>query len=207
MLRLAVLVGLAGLGLSSCTVGSVVPLPTTAAACKAEFDASMIRARSTQTYGQTSGASFVGAAIGRGLGKGLIESRYKTCLAQASGGGTATQPHATKTTLVASQDPGSEKAMQACVAAAGVENSYEMLPPAAAGASYTVLAGANVSEKLASAINTCIAKGAPVKKVEAVYQDREDYVPELSGGYSGDTSYDCGSSVFVGGSGYCIKGN
>ncbi|WP_417249603.1 hypothetical protein [Celeribacter sp.] len=33
---------------------------------------------------------------------------------------------------------------------------------------------------------------------------REDYVPELSGDY-GKSTFDCGTSVFVGGSGYCIK--
>ncbi|WP_417241918.1 hypothetical protein [Celeribacter sp.] len=210
MLRVAALVGLTGVFLSGCTVGSLVPLPTTAQACKAEFDASMVRARSSQTYSQPSGASFIGASIGRGLGKGIIESRYQACLAQVGNGGIASQSYSAtqgSSRVVASQTPGSEKAMQACVEAAGIVNSYEMLPPAAAGAGYSVLAGQNVSQSQAAAINSCIAKGAPVKRVDAVYQDREDYAPELSSDYSGDFSYDCGSSVFVGGSGYCIKGN
>lgn len=33
---------------------------------------------------------------------------------------------------------------------------------------------------------------------------REDYAPELQSDYAG-RSFDCGTSVFVGGSGYCLK--
>ncbi|ALI56960.1 hypothetical protein [Celeribacter marinus] len=115
-----------------------------------------------------------------------------------------TASFAARATRVQSQTPGSEKAMQACVEAAGVINSYEMLPPAAKGASFTVLAGRNVTQKQAGAINACIANGAPVA---ARQQTRDDYAPELASGYSGEFTYNCGSSVFVGGSGYCITGD
>ncbi|WP_439103975.1 hypothetical protein [Celeribacter marinus] len=114
-----------------------------------------------------------------------------------------TAPVASSGTRVQSQTPGSEKAMQACVEAAGVINSYEMLPPAAKGASFTVLAGKNVTQKQAGSINTCIAQGAPIASATP---SRDDYAPELASGYSGDFTYNCGSSVFVGGSGYCVKG-
>lgn len=208
-------------GLAGCTPGAITPLPTTPQGCVADYNAGKARLSSANstiyTGPNTSGASALGNSLGKAMVRGSLEGRYNACMAQFGAGGAITdaQTYTTSTaytqgqsTLVASQKPGSRAAMEACVVAVGIQNSYDMYAPDTTGAGYEVLAGANVSNAQAKSINTCIAQGAPVRQSVAPVPSatREDYVPETAANYS-EYEYDCGTSVLVGGSGYCIKAN
>ena len=57
----------------------------TALECEAAYQAA--RKRGSSTYVNTSsGASLAGAAIGRGLAKGMVDSAYRSCLARVAQG-------------------------------------------------------------------------------------------------------------------------
>jgi hypothetical protein len=86
MLRCGGVVVVLGFVLSGCAVGSIEPIPTTAVGCKQQYDEA--RARASGPSFSTSTADVIGTAIGRGIAKGIVESRYQRCLATvASTGG------------------------------------------------------------------------------------------------------------------------
>lgn len=94
-MRILVGAALCGFALTACSEQEVLRYQDrpaqTALECEAAYQAA--RQRGNSQYGNTSsGASFLGASLGRGLAKGIIESSYKQCLARvANSAGEAAQ--------------------------------------------------------------------------------------------------------------------
>jgi hypothetical protein len=85
-------------GLSACTEQDILRYQDrpaqTALECEAAYQAA--RQRGSSTYvSHSSGASVAGAALGRGIAKGMIESAYRNCLARV-----ANEPALSRPTVV-----------------------------------------------------------------------------------------------------------
>jgi hypothetical protein len=100
-MRVLIGVALCGFTLTACSEQEVLRYQDrpaeTALECEAAYQAA--RQRGNNQYMNTSsGASFLGASLGRGLAKGIVESSYKQCLARvADSGGEPTQTNAAET--------------------------------------------------------------------------------------------------------------
>lgn len=83
---LPILLALSGLGLAGCgeQVLSTVPA-TSAAECQAQYAAAQGRSRNASISVPANGAGLLGAAIGRGIAEGSIDSAYRACLARVGG--------------------------------------------------------------------------------------------------------------------------
>lgn len=88
---LPILLALSGLGLAGCgeQVLSTVPA-TSAAECQAQYAAAQGRSRNAAMPVPANGAGLLGAAIGRGIAEGSIDSAYRACLARVGGAAPVT---------------------------------------------------------------------------------------------------------------------
>lgn len=95
---LAMLAGMSALVLAGCTEQAVLASApaTTPAQCEAQYREALSRGDRSYTPTPTSGAGIAGAAIGKGMGRGIIEGAYNQCLARVgaarSSGKMATTP-------------------------------------------------------------------------------------------------------------------
>ncbi|SHH91801.1 hypothetical protein [Marivita hallyeonensis] len=88
-MRFVALVSVCLLGLTACSEQQILTYQDrpaeTVQECEAAYQAARQRGSGTYTD-YSSGASVLGASIGRGLARGMIDSAYRSCLARVTNG-------------------------------------------------------------------------------------------------------------------------
>ena len=95
--------------------------------------------------------------------------------------------------------------VEKCARAAGISGTYAVDYEAQGKTqSFTILPTSGVLPEQVDAANACIARAGLGGSSSGGAMTRADYVPEIDGGYTA-AGGSCGTSVMIGGSGYCIK--
>lgn len=93
----AMLAAMSALAIAGCTEQSIFAgaPATTPAQCEAQYREALSRGGNSYTPAPTSGAGVAGAAVGKGMARGIIEGAYNQCLARV--GATRPAPGMTRT--------------------------------------------------------------------------------------------------------------